>query len=53
MKFEFQRNYVLNRLQNLLKDFCLFCFQKAKQTKNTSADYQAKEIIFSTDFKTS
>ena len=33
--------------------FCLLCFQKAKQTENTSTDYQAKEIIFSMDFKTS
>ena len=33
--------------------FCLFCFQKAKETKNTSADCQAKEIIFSIYFKTS
>ena len=33
--------------------FCLFCFQKAKETKNTPADYQAKEIIFSIYFKTS
>ena len=32
--------------------FCLFCFQKAKETENTSADYQAKEIIGSMDFKT-
>ena len=44
MKVEFQRNYVLNGLQNLLKDFLSILF---------SADYQAKEIIFSMDFKTS
>ena len=48
-----ERNYLLNGLQNLLKDFCLLCFQKAKETEDTSADYQVKEIICSMDFKTS
>ena len=33
--------------------FCLLRFQKAKETENTSADYHAKNIICSTDFKTS
>ena len=29
------------------------CFQKAKETEDTSADYQVNEIICSMDFKTS
>ena len=33
--------------------FCLLCFQKAKETEDTSADYQVNEIICSMDFKTS
>lgn len=28
-----------------------FVFKKAKETKNTPADYQAKKIIFSMDLK--
>ena len=40
------------RIAKLFKGFCLFCFQKAKETENTSADYQVKEIICSMGFKT-
>ena len=46
-------NYLLNGLQNFLKDFnSILILKRAKQILNCSAAYQTKEIICSTDCKT-
>ena len=41
---------MLNGLQNVLKDFnSTLILKRAKQILNGSADYQTKEIIYSTN----